>query len=226
MPDQVSIGRPLLLGHRGARAVRSIPENSIESFERALADGCDGFEFDVRLTADGVAVVCHDPVYKRIEIARAPAEQLRVLPRLEDVLQRFHERAFLDIELKVEGLERITVELLRKHPPSRGYVVSSFHERVLYAVYKQDKTVPLGYICESREELGEWMEVPCNYVIPHHSLITEPLLAAFRDVRKSVLVWTVNDRKRMIRLRDLGVDGIISDKPALLRETLADQDRG
>ncbi len=222
MPGPVSITRPLLLGHRGARAVRSIPENSVESFERALADGCDGFEFDVRLTADGVAVLCHDPVYKRIEIARASAEQLPGLARLEDVLRCFRERAFLDIELKVEGLDRITVELLRKHPPTRGYVVSSFHKRVLSAVYKEDKTVPLGYICETREELGEWMEVPCNYVIPHYSLITEPLLAAFRDVRKSVLVWTVNDAKRMVRLRDLGVDGIISDKTALLRGTLSD----
>ena len=215
------MARPLLLGHRGARAVRSIPENSIESFERALADGCDGFEFDVRLTADGVAVVCHDPVYKRIEIVRAPAEQLPGLARLEDVLQRFRERAFLDIELKVEGLERITVGLLRKYPPSRGYVVSSFHERVLCAVYKEDRAIPLGYICETREELGEWMEVPCNYVIPHYSLITESLLAAFREVEKSVLVWTVNDRKRMIRLRDLGVDGIISDQTALLHGILS-----
>ena len=53
--------RLLRLGHRGARALTSIPENTLASFDRALADGCDGFEFDVRLTADGEAVVCHDP---------------------------------------------------------------------------------------------------------------------------------------------------------------------
>ena len=55
------MSRPLLLGHRGARALKSIPENTIASFDRALADGCDGFEFDVRLTADEEPVVCHDP---------------------------------------------------------------------------------------------------------------------------------------------------------------------
>ena len=221
MPGPASNTGPLLLGHRGARAVRSIPENSIESFERALADGCDGFEFDVRLTADGVAVVCHDPVYKRFEIARASAQQLQGLARLEDVLRCFHERAFLDIELKVEGLEKIALEMLGKYPPQRGYVVSSFLERVLYGLHEEDKNVPLGLICETRGELVRWTEVPCTYVILHYSLISESLLEGFRGAAKTILVWTVNDWKRMIRLRDLGVDGIISDKTALLRGTLS-----
>jgi len=226
MPDQPRIVRPLLLGHRGARAVRSIPENSIESFERSLADGCDGFEFDVRLTADGEAVVCHDARVRGVEIATARAAQLQSLARLEDVLERFHDRAFLDVELKVEGLERITLEMLRKYPPQLGYVVSSFLERVLCALHKEDKAAPLGFICETREELAEWMEIPCHYVIPHYSLIVEPLLAEFRSAGKKILVWTVNDRKRMVRLRDMGVDGIISDNTSLLHQTLSHLHRG
>ena len=94
-------GRPLLLGHRGARAVTSIPENTLASFDRALADGCDGFEFDVRLTAGGEAVVCHDPKIGSLEIAGAGGEAVRTLPRLQDVLERYQQAAFLDIELKV-----------------------------------------------------------------------------------------------------------------------------
>src|SRR5262245_42125058 len=54
MPE---LRRPLLLGHRGARSLKSIPENTIPSFDRALADGCDGFEFDVRRSGDEEAVV-------------------------------------------------------------------------------------------------------------------------------------------------------------------------
>lgn len=222
MADPASTVRPLLLGHRGARAVRSIPENSIESFERALADGCDGFEFDVRLTADGVAVLCHDPVYKKIEISQAAAEQLPELARLEDVLRRFQERAFLDIELKVEGLEKITLEMLMKYPPRRGHVVSSFLAAVLYRLRDHDKNVPLGLICENRGELARWTEDPCTYVIPHYSLIAEPLVAELRNAGKTILVWTVNDRKRMVRMGDLGVNGIISDKTALLHGTLSE----
>src|SRR5437660_6028 len=108
--------RPLLLGHRGARAVKSIPENTFASFDRALADGCDGFEFDVRLTADGQAVVCHDPKVGPMEIARASAQQLPDLPRMGEVLERYQGTAFLDIELKVSGLERITADSLRAYP--------------------------------------------------------------------------------------------------------------
>src|SRR5579872_5251751 len=117
------MNRPLLLGHRGARAVKSIPENSIASFDRAMADGCDGFEFDLHLTRDGVAVIHHDPKRRLIKIAHASAEKLKNLPRLEEVLSRYQQSAFLNIELKVAGLEQITADLLRQFPPVRGCVV-------------------------------------------------------------------------------------------------------
>src|ERR1039458_6413935 len=96
---------PLLLGHRGARASALTPENTPASFDLALEHGCDGFEFDVRLTSCGCALVCHDPKAGDITVSEATADQLLHLPRLEYVLQRYCQRAFLDIELKVPGLE-------------------------------------------------------------------------------------------------------------------------
>ena len=80
--------RPRLLGHRGARALKSIPDNTIASFDQALADGCDGFEFDVRLTADGKPVVGHEPQINGIEIAESPVERLTALPQLQNVHSR------------------------------------------------------------------------------------------------------------------------------------------
>ncbi|HWJ46922.1 MAG TPA: glycerophosphodiester phosphodiesterase, partial [Candidatus Udaeobacter sp.] len=139
--------RPLLLGHRGARAVRSIPENTLESFDRALADGCDGFEFDVRLTADEEAVVCHDARISGYEVSRTPAKQLDRLPRLRDVLQRYRS-SFLDIELKVKGLEKITLDLFLRHKPLRGFVVSSFQPGTLKSLRALDASILLGLICE------------------------------------------------------------------------------
>lgn len=212
--------RPLLLGHRGARALKSIPENTVASFEQALADGCDGFEFDVRLTADGKAVVCHDPQIGGIEIARVPAQQVAGLPHLQDVFARYQERAFLDIELKVLGLEKITLDLLRKHPPRRGYVVSSFVPKVLQGVYAVDPTVPLGLICETGSQLRLWNELPIGYLIPHRRLVGPALIRDIKATSKKILVWTVNAPAEMKRLANAGVEGIISDKPSLLCQTL------
>jgi glycerophosphoryl diester phosphodiesterase len=212
--------RPLLLGHRGARAVRSIPENTIASFDRALADGCDGFEFDVRLTADEEAVVCHDPKVSGYDVARTPAKQLSQLPRLRDVLHRYRD-AFLDIELKVKGLERITLDLFLRHKPSRGFVTSSFQPGVLKSVHALDATVPLGLICEFKNQLRLWNELPVQYVIPRLDLAEAELIRKIKGAGKKVIVWTVNDPADMKRCAEYGVDGIISDDTALLCRTLA-----
>jgi len=213
------MSRPLLLGHRGARGLKSIPENTFGSFDHALADGCDGFEFDVRLTADGEAVVCHHPKVAGYEISRAPAKQVSQLPRLRDVLQRYRD-SFLDIELKVKGLERITLDLFLRHKPRRGFVVSSFIPGVLKSVRAEDATIPLGLICESKTQLRFWSELPIEYVIAHQELVEPELIRKIKGAGKKVLVWTVNDPAQMHRFADSGVDGIISDDTSVLYRTL------
>jgi glycerophosphoryl diester phosphodiesterase len=213
--------RPLLLGHRGARAVKSIPENTVASFDRALADGCDGFEFDVRLTADDEAVVCHDPKTEGIEIARARAKEVSHLPRLRDVLQRYRD-SFLDIELKVKGLERITLDLFLRHKPRRGFVVSSFVPGVLKSLHAEDATAPLGLICEFENQLRLWSELPVQYVIPEQGLVEADLIRKIKGAGKKIIVWTVNDAADMRRFREWGVDGIIADDTGLLGRTLGE----
>jgi len=215
------MSHPLLLGHRGARALKSIPENTFPSFDQALADGCDGFEFDVRLTADEEAVLCHDPKAAGVDISRATAKQLSGLPRLRDVLQRYRD-SFLDIELKVKGLERITLDLFLRYKPCRGFAISSFVPGVLKALHEEDSTVPLGLICEFKNQLRLWNELPVEYVIPRQDLVDAELIRKIKGAGKKVLVWTVNDAESMKRFAEMGVGGIISDDTALLCRTLRD----
>jgi glycerophosphoryl diester phosphodiesterase len=214
------MSHPLLLGHRGARATRSIPENTIESFDLALAHGCDGFEFDVRPTADGRAVICHDPTVHGIEVARAGPGDLQNLPVLQEVLARYSQTAFLDIEIKTTGPEATVLRVLRAHPPQRGYVVSSFLPEVLLVVRALDREMPLGLICEDRPQLAAWKELPIQFAIPHHSLVDKGLCQVLRSAGKKILVWTVNRREEMLNLTSWGVDGIISDDTKLLVESL------
>jgi glycerophosphoryl diester phosphodiesterase len=213
------MSRPLLLGHRGARALKSILENTIASFDQALADGCDGFEFDVRLTEDEEAVVCHEPKVGGFQLARSTAKQVSQLPRLRDVLQRYRD-SFLDIELKVKGLERITLDLFLRHKPRQGFVVSSFIPGVLKSVRELDATIPLGLICESPTQLRFWSELPIQYVIVHKELCEPELIRKIKGAGKKVFVWTVNEPGDMQRFAEYGVDGIISDDTSLLCGTL------
>lgn len=207
----------LLLGHRGARASRQFPENTLESFELCLAHGCDGFEFDVRCSADGVPVICHDPAIAGREIAASPFEDL-LLPTLEGVLQQFSARAFLDVELKVTGLENQLIAALRAHPPLKGYVVSSFLPDVLKTVHEIDSTVPLGFLYEEQEKA--WLSLPLAYLVPHFTLVNRELVEEAHALGRKMMTWTVNHADDMRRFSDWGVDAIISDDTELLIRSL------
>ena len=215
-----STNRPLLLGHRGARRYAS--ENSFPAFDLALEHGCDGFEFDVRLTADGRGIICHDPRLAGIDVARHTYTQIYPHaggpPCLEHVLARFVSRAFLDIELKVAGLEDTVVACLQEIPAQRGYVVSSFFPDVVRAV--SARGLIAGFICDTQRELARWTSLPGQHVIPHYKLVNRQLVDEVHAGGRKVFVWTVNDERQMRRLAEWGVDAIISDDTALLVRTL------
>ncbi len=163
------MSRPLLLGHRGARATRTIPENTLASFDLALEHGCDGFEFDVRQSADGQLVICHDPKFKDVLLATAGAGMLAGLATLPQVLARYQASAFLDIEIKVPDVETALLTALREHPPQRGFVVSSFLPEVLLNLRRLDPELPLGLICENDSQFAQWHRLPVQFVIPHYT---------------------------------------------------------
>ncbi|MGD0413749.1 MAG: glycerophosphodiester phosphodiesterase [Terriglobales bacterium] len=210
---------PLLLGHRGARAFRHIPENTLASFELCLEQGCDGFEFDVRLSADGQAVICHDATVGAVEIEKTDSKILP-LPMLTDVLRQFAGRAFLDVELKVTGLEAQTLAELRRHPPQKGYVISSFLPEVLTAMHDLDPAIPLGFLCETEDQLRGWRQMPAEWVIPQFKLADRELIERVHAAGKRIMVWTVNRAERMREFKEWGVDVIISDETELLVQSL------
>ena len=209
--------RPLLLGHRGGKAAG---ENSLAAFDRALDAGCDGFEFDVRVTSAGRLVICHDEKVNGLVVSRASASDLLELTDLPAVLRRFSRRAFLDIEIKVAGIESQIAKALAELPPERGCVVSSFLPEVVRKL-KAHTGVPLGIICQTRRRLADWRELPVAYVIVHKSLLTEKLIQQVHEVGRRIFVWTVNDAASMRRMTKWGVDGIISDYPERLVRALA-----
>jgi glycerophosphoryl diester phosphodiesterase len=223
--------RPLLLGHRGARPLSDIgagaeeipAENTLAAFDYALAKGCDGFEFDVRFTRDRRSVLCHDPQLDGKEISVSDYPDLlrfcNALACLEDVLARFGATAYLDIEVKGGGNEEAVVAALQASPPRRGHVVSSFFPDVLLRLHQLDPSLPLGFICDRREHVKLWMELPISVFIPQHTLVSQEMIGEVHRRGLKLFAWTVNHESGLLRLAKWDVDGLISDDPALLRHT-------
>lgn len=230
---------PLLLGHRGLRASRAQlltkhfrklpPENSIAAFDLALEQGAHGFEFDVRMTSDGQAVVCHDPLIEHMRVANCTFADLhRVLPHLvslKEILARYGERAFLDIELKVAGLEGLTLELVHQHCTPDMFVISSFIPEVITTVARLDSQVALGHIFNLAENANIWRELPVSYIFPSQPLASEHLIEQAIKAGKRVVPWTVNSSRQMRHFINCGVSGLITDDPAILVRTALEHAR-
>jgi glycerophosphoryl diester phosphodiesterase len=215
----------LLLGHRGARLYA--PENTITAFELALKHGADGFEFDVRGTRTKQSIVCHDHKFNRIVVRRSTLEQIHATcsvegkpPCLEDVLELFQRKAFLNIEVKVRGMEQVVLQAVKRFPPQRGYFISSFLPSVVRKLHALDPSLVLGAVSKSYWHLRRWKSLPVSYVVPHHRLLTPRLVAELHAAGKTVITWTVNDARKMRLAAQMGVDGIISDDTRLLVDTL------
>lgn len=208
--------RPLLLGHRGAS--KYADENTPAAFELALAHGCDGFEFDIRYTADARCVISHDPRYKRKRIDGCSFSELG-LPSAEEVIVGYAGQAYLDIELKVPGEVQPVLDALGVTEPGR-FVISSFKPEVILATNACRQDLPLGLICENARQLRKWPRLPIRAVMVQHRLANKKLIGDLHSAGKQVFVWTVNRASTMLRLAALGVDGIISDDTQLLVRTL------
>lgn len=214
----------LLLGHRGAR--RYAPENTIAAFDLALDHGTDGFEFDVRCTRDRHTILCHDPKLNGFVLRRHSLKHLQAscggengeLPGLEEVLDRYRDK-FLNIEVKVRGIEPLVVHAIRRARP-RQFFISSFLPSVVRKLHALDSSLPLGALAQTRWQLHRWRTLPVGYVVPNYRLLTQRLVDRIHAADKKVVTWTVNDPRQMLRAAKLGVDAIISDDTKLLAATL------
>jgi glycerophosphoryl diester phosphodiesterase len=218
----------LLLGHRGARLYA--PENTISAFDLSLKHGVDGFEFDVRCTRSKQSIICHDNRFNRMLVRKRSLEQIRAKcspdtspPCLEDVLELYSRTAFLNIEVKVRGMEQVVFDAVKRFPPHCGYFISSFLPSVVRKLHDLDSSLILGAISKSYWHLRRWKALPVSYVVPHYGLLTPKLVDELHAAGKTVVTWTVNDARQMVIAAEMGVDGIISDDTKLLVKTMGNK---
>ena len=217
------MAKVLNFGHRGAA---ELPENTIPSFRKALEQGADGLELDVRKTADGKLVVIHPSVVEHHSVQSSSYEDIRKLPDgfeiplLKDVLAKFGKKTFLDVEFKVPGFEEEAIALITKHGDPSNTMISAFDTDTLNKVHDLSPALQLGYIYNRTQDEASRHNAPIDYVIPQFRLASRELIAEVHDEELKVMAWTVNDEAEMKRLLSLGVDGIITDYPAVLANVL------
>jgi glycerophosphoryl diester phosphodiesterase len=205
-------------------ASNSPVENSLAAFEYALSQGCDGIEFDVRYTRDSRSVIWHDSEWNGRNIAATDYVDLigrdgERLACLEDVLRQFGQRAYLDIEMKVAGHEKAVLASLKANLPQRGFILTSFLHEVLTRLHSLDAELPLGFLCDREEAMNLWRELPVKAFAPRYDFVQPQLIEAVHQLGRQIMTWTVNSPRRMQELAAWGIDGLISDDPALLYQT-------
>ena len=109
---------------------------------------------------------------------------------------------------------------LREHPSEKRYVVSSFLPEALTAIHDLDPATPLGFLCETRDQLRGWRQAPAEWVIPQFALVDRQLVELVHAAGKKIMVWTVNRAEGMREFAEWGVDAIISDETELLIRSL------
>jgi glycerophosphoryl diester phosphodiesterase len=216
------------IGHRGAPAIA--PDNTLVSFDAALAIGVDMLEFDVlRGGRDGELFVAHD----RGALARA-----RPPLTLAAVLAHFATPPYagvgLQIDIKGRGYEADVVAALDASGTRDRAWVSTGVRGVLARLRQLAPDIGRGWTVPDMPLVGDLPGIAQRYrariparaverlrsgaitaLVPHHSLVDERLVEAVSGAGGAIYVWTVNDAARIEALARLGVTGVITNDPRL-----------
>ena len=235
----------LVIAHRGAS--HGAPENTLAAFRLAIDEGANIIELDVQQTADGEIVVIHDKDLKRVtgsdgNVWELSAEEIagldagssfsdsfagEVIPTLAKAIDFVDGRADLMIELKINGhnpeLTRDLLDLVDKTEETKRFSFISLDLNALEQIRQLDTSKKTGLLVSAN--IGDINRLDVDFLAVSKSLVDEHLLDDARAARRPVYVWTIDDEDEMFRMLDLGVDGIITNRPGFLRD-LMDQLNG
>jgi len=222
-----------MIGHRGAVGVA--PENTISSFEKAIEYGVDMVELDVHVCRTGELVVIHDKTVNRTTSGRGQVKAMSLaqlqsltidevehVPTLSQVLTHIHRRVMVNIELKGHGTALATGRLIHEYVTKHGwryddFLVSAFELGqliILKAHYPKIRRAvllkrPIRHLVEVIAEV-EPVAINLNF-----EKLKPGFLKQVHQAGLQLIVWTIKDPADAERMKEMGVDGVISDVPHL-----------
>ncbi len=232
--SRVSAGRPLIVGHRGAKGLA--PENTLAAFKVAAELGIDGVEFDVQRTRDGHLIVFHDEDTARVTGHQAFIEDLTLeaiaaldaghafapkyhgerIPTLHEAFAFLREtELLLFIELKepwrFPGIEAELVAAIHAFGLTDRVQVRSFYHDALYEIYRADPAIALSGLWLDRLPAED--EITFKTINAYHKLYTAEVIARIHQRGQQATAWVVNDLDTARNLIAAGIDGLTSDYP-------------
>ena len=237
---------PIAFAHRGGAG--SFPENTLRAFRRAVELGFTHVETDVHATADGVAVAFHDDSLDRVtdgagvvgdldwgQVRRALVDGTDPIVRLDELLEELPDTR-INIDPKSDAAVGPLVEVLRRARAVDRVCVCSFSDRRTRRVRDQigdSLCVGAGPRGIARL-LAASARLPAPGPFDFHAaqvpvrsrgltLVRPAVLAAAHRHGVAVHVWTIDEPAEMHRLLDMGVDGIMTDRPEVLRQVMIDR---
>ena len=246
--DHLYQGGVLNFAHRGAS--HDAPENTLAAFRLAREMGADGVELDVQTSKNGEAVVIHNFTVDATTNGRGAVKDKTLaelkeldagfwfdarfagqrIPTLQEVIVEVGHQLLLNIELKTRvfgstGLIAEVVRLIEDHNLVHRAIVSSFNPLALRRVKRLNRHINTGLIyffdlpAHPIRALFLFLTDP-DALNPEKHLVTRKYMSWSKERGYRVNAWTVDEPAEMKRLISLGVDGIITNRPDVLREIL------
>lgn len=226
---------PLIIGHRGAMGYET--ENTLASVEKALELGVDMIEIDVFQISSGEIVVFHDERVDRLSNSAGRIKEYNIfdlkklildgghqIPMLQDVLKLVKGRAALNIEMKdtqiADNIHQIIEGYSQKPEWSQEqFIVSSFdwEELRAYRGYSPKGRIAVLTEGDPLEALNVARELGAEAINPHFTQLNAGNVAKLHEAGFKVYTWTVNDPSDFQKLREMGVDGVFSNYPDLMK---------
>ena len=237
-----------IFAHRGASGYA--PENTLTAIKKAIEMKADGIEIDIQLTKDGKIVVIHDWKVDRTTTGRGYVYELNfdyirsldagewytkdfvgeVVPTLEEVLEILPKDMMLNIEIKDiarrhSNIEEKMLEVLKKYPEKLdNIIISSFHHDKIKRLQELEPKLKLALLTGSEFiEIEKYLSVNDLNSYSYHpekNFISRETVKTLHEKGIKVFVWTVNKEEDLEYLISIGIDGIITNYPDIMKELL------
>jgi len=228
-----------IIGHRGARG--EAPENTLGGFQYLHDLGLRAVEFDVRQLKDNALIIMHDDQFSRTtgqnkslyECTSCELDQYNqsfhwanwptheATPLLSETLNIIQDFDHIEVEVKavkdMREAENI-VETLHLHLAGfeRSAVITSFDTKIHHALNQRNTPFKHGLLIEENiqyKAIDQALELGCAQIGWMDQLANDKVIQATQQANLDISIWTVNDIKRAQYLKDLGIQGLITDFP-------------